>query len=104
MKILKTLLFGLLLIVVITFSMKNGGNVEIGYFNVIDAFEIPLFLVILLSILFGILIGTMADLMKRNELKKAIRRQQKVMDGLQKEVRSLRDLTLGGPKETGKEG
>lgn len=104
MKILKTLLFGLLVIIIITISMKNTGNVRLRYFNVIDPFEIPLFLLILLSILFGMFIGAMVDLIKRRQLRKTIRRQQKAMDDLHKEVTALRNLILtGSENEKGEE-
>jgi len=104
MKVLKTLLFALLAVVVITFSIKNAGNVRFRYFNLIDSFETPLFLLVLVSILFGVLVGAMMDLIKRYELKKAIRREQKIMDELRKEVSALRSLILTGPEdEKGKE-
>jgi len=99
MKILKTLLFGLLLLIIITFSMKNAGYVRLGYFSVIHQFEIPLFLLVLLSILFGMFMGAVVDLIKRHRVKKGIRRRQKVMDELQKELRSLRSLIFSGPKD-----
>jgi uncharacterized integral membrane protein len=99
MKVLKTLVVGMLLTLVITFSMKNAGNVRLKYFNVMDPLEIPLFLLILVSIAFGMFIGAMADLMIRRRLKKAIRGEQRAMDELQKAVGSLRGLPLFGGKE-----
>jgi uncharacterized integral membrane protein len=104
MKALKTVLFGLLFVVLITFSMKNAGNVRFKYFDVIDSFEAPLSLLVLLSILLGMLVGAMVDLIMRRQLKKAIRRQQQIMDELQKELIALRRVILvDSMEENGKQ-
>lgn len=99
MKVLKTVLFGLLAFVIISFSIKNAGNVRFRYFHLIDSFETPLFFLILVSIVLGMLVGAVLDLIRRYQLKKAIRREQKVMDELQKEVSTLRNLILTGPED-----
>jgi uncharacterized integral membrane protein len=101
MRIVRTLLFGVLLVAVITFSIKNAENVAVSYFGMIDGFEIPLFLIILLSILLGIFIGAMVDLFKRYQLKKAIQRAQRIMEEFQKEIRSVRNRSLTGEKDEG---
>ncbi len=94
MRILKTLLFGLLLTIIITFSLKNCQNVKIRYFDVMSPFEVPLFLLVLLLVALGVFVGTMMDLVKRQRLEKAIRKEQKVMDELQEEFKSLHSLTV----------
>ena len=99
MKILKTLLFCLLLIITITFSIRNSENVRIRYFDLIGHFEIPLFLLVLLLVALGVFAGTMMDLVKRQRLKKAIRKQQKILDELQEEFKSLRNPTPTSSKD-----
>ncbi len=99
MRILKALLLGLLLFVIVTFSIKNAGNVSVRYFGLTGAFEIPLFLVVLLSVLLGMFIGTMVDLFMRYRMKKAIQKQQNIMDVLQREIRSVRNRILTGPDD-----
>jgi uncharacterized integral membrane protein len=89
MRILRTLLLGLFLAFIVTFSLKNAGYVQIRYFSMIDDFEIPLFLLTLLSLSLGIFGGAIIDLIFRQQLRRAIRRQQKLMDQLQMEHRSL---------------
>ena len=96
MKVLKTLLFGLLLLAIITFSLRNTESVRFGYFSVIDSFEVPLFLLILLSIFLGMLIGAVADLIGRHRLRRAVRRQQRIRYALQKELIASRNLLLTG--------
>jgi len=89
MRILRTLLLGLFFVFILTFSAKNAGYVRIRYFSMIDDFEIPLFLLTLLSLSLGVFGGAIVDLFCRQRLRRAIRRQQKLMDQLQKEHRSL---------------
>ncbi|NIQ38060.1 MAG: DUF1049 domain-containing protein [Proteobacteria bacterium] len=101
MRIVRTLLLGLLLVAVITFSIKNAENVAVSYFGMIDGFEIPLFLLILSSLLLGIFVGAMIDLFKRYQLKKAIQRAERIMEELQTEIRSVRSMSLRGEKDEG---
>ena len=101
MRILRMLLFCLLVVVVVTFSIKNPGYVRVGYFTVVEPFEVPLFLVILLGLLLGVFAGTMVDLARSHRLKKAIRKQQRIMDQLQKELKTLRHRVLTGGKDRG---
>ena len=84
MKMIKTFLLSLLLILIITFSIKNAGPVSVRYFGLTKDFEIPLFLPVLLSLSLGMFVGLVLDLIKRHHLRKAIRRQQKLMGELQK--------------------
>jgi uncharacterized integral membrane protein len=101
MRILKVLLFCFLVIVVVAFSIKNPGYVRVGYFTVVDPFEVPLFLVILLGLLLGVFTGTMVDLARGYRLKRAIRRQQRIMDNLKKELKTLRHSVLTGKRDRG---
>ena len=100
MKVLRPPLIGLLLLLMVTFSIKNAYPVRVGYFNLIDSFEIPLFLLVLTSVLVGMFIGTMVDLIKRYRLRKAIRSQQRLMGELQKELTSLRNRVFSIPSHT----
>ncbi len=96
MRLVKTLLLGLFLIAVITFSIKNAGNVTVKYFGLIDTLEIPLFLVVLVAIFLGMFIGAMVDLLRRYRLKKAIQMTQRRMDQIQGEIISVRKLMQSG--------
>jgi hypothetical protein len=57
--------------------------------------KVPLFLVILCSIFFGVLVGGLGDLYRRFQLKRALRQSQKTVERLEKEVQTLR--SLGAP-------
>ncbi|MBW2122316.1 MAG: DUF1049 domain-containing protein, partial [Deltaproteobacteria bacterium] len=83
MKILRTLLYGLLLAATITFSLKNYESVRLRYFHLIDSVELPLFLVVLLSVLFGMAAGGLLDAVMRLRLRRAIQREKKTMEELE---------------------
>ena len=100
MRILKTLLMASLFMLVVTFSMQNSGNVSIRYFNMVSPFEIPLFLLVLLSIFLGIVVGGMADLVRRHQLKRMIRGQGKTIDRLRREKQGVKNLPPDEKKES----
>ena len=104
MKVLESLSFGLLLFIVVTFSIKNAEHIRFRYFNLIDSFEIPLFLLVLLLLLLGMLAGVVIDLIVRHRLRKAIRRQLKITDELQKQLIAQRKrMFTGAEDENGEE-
>ena len=96
MKMIKTLLLGLLLTLIITFSIKNAGYVSIRYFSLTGGFEIPLFFPVLLSFSLGMFAGVILDMARRYQLRRAIRRQQKLMGEIQKERSFLMTWTSSG--------
>jgi uncharacterized integral membrane protein len=65
---------------------------------------LPLFLVILCSFFLGILIGGIGDLLRRFQLKKALRQNQKTIEKLEREVQSLRGPGSDQPSFLKREG
>jgi uncharacterized integral membrane protein len=59
--------------------------------------SLPLFLIVLCSIVLGILIGGVDDIYRRFQLKKTLRQNQKTIDRLEKEIQSLRGPGLDQP-------
>lgn len=88
---------------VIFFAIQNKDEVilRFGLYPVQnyqwEAPKIPLFLVILCSLFFGGLIGGTSDLYRHLQLKRAIRQNQKMIDTLEKEIQSLRNLGSDKP-------
>ena len=88
-----------LFILVILFSIQNKEEVilRFGLYPIQDyqwqVPQVPLFLVILCSICLGILIGGMGDVYRYIQLKKTIHQNQKMIERLESEIRSL-----GGPR------
>ena len=106
----KNLFLLLILIVSIFFCLQNTEPVMIRFglspFSDYQLFErpnVPLFLVILCSVVLGILIGGLGNLYKHFQLKKTIRQNQKAIERLEREIQSLRGPSLDQPSFLRKE-
>jgi uncharacterized integral membrane protein len=100
-----------ILIVCIFFFLQNTDQVTIRFglspFNEYQFFEIskvPLFLVVLCSVILGILIGGLGDLFRRFQLRRSVRQKQKTIERLEREIQSLRGPDLGESSSLKKEG
>ena len=107
MKWVRTLLWMVVFFFAIHFSIQNKEEVSIHYsiqnFQWFELTEVPLFLVILCSVFLGVLIGGVADLYSRIQLKRALRQNHKVVEKLEREIRSLRGPELEKPSFLKKE-
>jgi uncharacterized integral membrane protein len=92
---LKTLLWMIVFIIAILFSMQNKGEVTLRFglypfqqneWLVIPS--VPLFLPILCAIFLGILVGGISDLYRRLQLKRALRQSQRTVERLEGEIQS----------------
>jgi|SRR3990172_3513346 uncharacterized integral membrane protein len=94
MKWIRTLLWMAAFFFAIHFSVQNRDEVTLRYsVQSIQWFQIsrvPLFLVILCSIFLGVLMGGVADLYRYFKLKRTLRENQRTVERLEQEVRSLR--------------
>ena len=95
MKYVKVLFWMVAFFFAIHFSIQNREVVTLRYsFERINGFkveipQVPLFLVILCSIFFGVVIGGIGDLYKRFQLKKTLRQRQRTIEKLEKEIQAL---------------
>ncbi|HXX33426.1 MAG TPA: LapA family protein [Thermodesulfobacteriota bacterium] len=84
--------------VVIIFSLQNQSQVVLRFAFPLESralFEVPkvplpLFLVVLCAIFLGVLIGGVGDMIQRFQLKRSLRKNQKKMEMLEREMQSLR--------------
>ncbi len=107
----KNLFLLAILIVSIFFFLQNMEEVVIRFglspiadYQFFEISKIPLFLVILCSVLLGILIGGLGNLYKHFQLKRTIRQNQKAIERLEREIQSLRGPVLDQPSFLKKEG
>ncbi len=107
----KNLFLLVILIVSIFFFLQNTEQVVIRFglspitdYQFFEISKIPLFLVILCSVLVGILIGGLGNLYKHFQLKRNIRQNQKAIERLEREIQSLRGPGLDQPSFLKKEG
>jgi len=83
---------------VILFSMQNKDEVilRFGLYPLQNYLwelpKIPLFIVILSSIFVGVLIGGLGDLYRHFQLKRTLRKNQRMIERLEREIQSLSSL------------
>ena len=86
------IVFFFVVLFAIHFSLQNGQEVTLRYSLLNYHWEIPpipLFLIILLSIFVGVLIGGFGDLYRRFQLRRALREKQKTIERLEKQIQTL---------------
>jgi len=100
-KWVKTLLWMLIFFFAIHFSIQNRDEVTLRYsiqnYQWFEVSKVPLFLVVLCSVFFGVLVGGIGDLYSRFQFKKKLRQNQKAIERLEREIQSLRGPGLEQP-------
>jgi len=108
----KTLFWIVVFCLAVPFFVQNQSEVTLRFVFPWESYRwfeipqvsLPLFLVLLFSIVLGILIGGLGDIYRRFQLKKMLRQNQKTIDKLEKELQSLRGPGLDQPSYLRKEG
>ncbi len=106
----KNLFLLVILIISVFFFLQNTEQVAIRFglspfkdYQLFEISKVPLFLIILCSVLLGILIGGLGNLYKHFQLRRAIRQNQKTIERLEREIQSLRGPGLDQPSFLKKE-
>jgi uncharacterized integral membrane protein len=94
MRLLKTVFITLFFIAAITFAIKNQEPVSLQYYFIEEVWTMPLFLLVFISILVGILVAGFGGVFAGFKLKHKIKRQQKTILELEDELNSLRNLPI----------
>lgn len=97
MRWFKTLLWTLAFFIAVLFAIQNRSDVTLRFVFPIEEYQwfeipqtpLPLFLIIFFSIFLGVLIGVGGDIVRRYQLKKTLRQNQKTIERLEKEVQSI---------------
>jgi len=90
-KVIKAIFFTLLFIFGITFAVENTEPVSLRYYFGLESVPIPVFLLVLFSILFGVLMTGTGFLIDLWILKKALREKEKELRALRKEGEGFSD-------------
>jgi uncharacterized integral membrane protein len=107
----KIIFFAVILAVCLFFFQQNTDQVTIRFglspvkeYQFFEVSKVPLYIVILLSIVLGILMGGLGDLYRRFQLGRSLRQKQRTIDRLEKEIQSLRGPELVESSSVKKEG
>jgi len=90
-KVAKTIFFTLLFILGITFATENTGWVVLRYYFGLETPPVPIFLLVLFSVLLGILLAGAGFIVDEWSLRKALREKEREIAALQKELQPHRD-------------
>lgn len=90
-KVAKTVFFTLLFVLGITFSMENTGWVVLRYYFGLETPPVPVFLLVLFSVLLGVFLAGMGFIFDERSLKKALREKERVIASLEKELKPYRE-------------
>ncbi len=89
-KLIKSIFLTLLFIVGITFSMENTEPLVLRYFGY-ETPPIHLYLLILLSVFFGVLLAGIGFMIDQRSLKKAVRQKDQEIESLERERRTIQE-------------
>jgi uncharacterized integral membrane protein len=90
-KVLKTIFLALLFILGITFSTENTGSVVLRYYFGLESPPVPLFLLVLFSIVLGIVLAGVMFILDERSLKKALRERERQITLLENELKPYRE-------------
>jgi uncharacterized integral membrane protein len=84
--------------VAVLFAIQNRSDVTLRFIFPIENYQwfeipkvpLPLFLIIFCSIFLGVLIGVVGDMVRRYQIKKTLRQNQKTIERLEREIQSIR--------------
>lgn len=97
-KFAKAIFLTLLFILGITFATENTGWVVLRYYFGLETPPIPIFLLVLFSVLSGVFLAGVGFLIDERSLKKALREKEREITSLQKEMQPYRgrEQTVAG--------
>ncbi len=105
MRWFKTFLWAVVFVLAILFCVQNQDGVTLRFSLYLENYhwevsQVPVFLVVLCSVLLGILIAGIGGFYKHFLLKKGVRQQQEAIARLEKEIQSLRVSGSGQPPQS----
>lgn len=90
-KVIKPVFITLLFILGITFSMQNAEPLKLKYYFGLETPEIPLFLLVLVAILFGVLLAGVSFIIDQWSFRRALRERERRIATLEKELKECQE-------------
>ena len=88
-KVAKIIFLTLLFIAGITFSMENTDSVVLKYYFGMKTLPIPVFLLVMFSVLLGVLLAGVVFILDERSLKRAAREKEREIATLERELKSF---------------
>lgn len=88
----KVIILVIILLFLITFGVKNSHLVQLYYYLNVPTIDIPLYGLVYLSIVIGILLGMMVGISRRLSLHRALKNSQREIRGLEKRVTEEKEV------------
>jgi uncharacterized integral membrane protein len=92
-KVLKTIFLALFFILGITFSMQNVDPIVLRYYFGLETPPLPLFLLVMFSILFGVVLAGAGFLVDQWSLRRALREKERQVAALETELKPYRETS-----------
>jgi uncharacterized integral membrane protein len=93
-KVIKTIFFTLLFILGITFAMQNDEGIVLKYYFELQTPEVPIFLLVLFAVLFGVLLAGVGYVFDQWSLKRTVREKDREIASLEKELKQFRERVI----------
>jgi uncharacterized integral membrane protein len=93
MKLIYTVIISLLVLFVVTFSLKNTVPVPLKYYGIIDA-KVAAYLLIFMSFFAGIILAGLLDMVERIRLTKTVRRLNRKIGELERKLSDSKSLLV----------
>lgn len=90
-KVGKTIVLTLVFILGITFAMENTGWVVLRYYFGLETPPIPIFLLVLFSVLLGVFMAGVGFIIDEWSLRKALREKEREIASLERELQPYRE-------------
>lgn len=102
MKVLYTILVVLLVLLIITFSLQNTETVFLRYYDLIQPFPLPAYMLLFIAFLGGVIFTGFLGIIERFRLTRTIHRLNKNIRELRRDLRAQEPPVpeSGGPPET----
>jgi uncharacterized integral membrane protein len=97
-KVLKAISFTLLFILGITLAMENTSWVVLRYYFGLESPPVPLFLIVLFSILLGVCLAGVGFFLDELSLKRSLREQERKIAELESELAVCREREQEGTR------
>jgi len=94
LKLLKNVIIAAICLAAIAFGLKNHETVTVKYYLHDESIDIPLYLLLFISVFIGMMIGGIEGFFEKMKGRKTIKKIKKELYQKEKELTSLRNLPI----------